>query len=301
MLAPLRIAASRAFAGAGALDPGAQPGDRQRSGRLHDRPRVVEDVLDRRADLVVRRRGRSRRTVDCTIGKVRRADLLDRDAIGEDADAIEHDAAAHRQRLVHRVGLEGLDADHVDLRAQRLDVAGDAGDQAAAADRHEDRVDRVPACAAGSRARPSPVRQSPARRRTGGRSVRPVDAPARRSGAWLRCRCRRSGPPRRRARCTASTLIAGVVFGMTISALEAEMLRRERHALRMVAGAGRDHAARALDLGHVRDAVVGAAQLEAEDRLQILPLEQHLVAEAARQPAAPGRAASRARRRRRGC
>ena len=61
----------------------------------------------------------------------------------------------------------------------------------------------------------------------------------------------------------------------------------ERHALRMVAGARRDDAAGALGLGHVRDAVVGAAQLVAEDRLQVLALEQHLVAEAARQPVRP--------------
>ena len=65
------------------------------------------------------------------------------------------------------------------------------------------------------------------------------------------------------------------------------MTRGKRHALRMVAGARRDHPARALGLGHVRDAVVGAAQLVAEDRLQILALEQHFVAEAARQPVCP--------------
>ena len=65
------------------------------------------------------------------------------------------------------------------------------------------------------------------------------------------------------------------------------MTRGKRHALRMVAGARRDHPARALGLGHVRDAVVGAAQLVAEDRLQILALEQHFVAETARQPVCP--------------
>ena len=55
----------------------------------------------------------------------------------------------------------------------------------------------------------------------------------------------------------------------------------------MVARARRDHSARALGLGHVRDAVVGAAQLVAEDRLQILALEQHLVAKAPRQAVRP--------------
>ena len=62
-----------------------------------------------------------------------------------------------------------------------------------------------------------------------------------------------------------------------------EMPGRERHALRVVAGAGRDDASRSFRVGHVRDAVVGAAQLVAEDRLQILALEQDLVAQPARQ------------------
>ena len=39
------------------------------------------------------------------------ADLAHRDAVGEDADAIEHDAAPGGERLVHRVRLERLDAD----------------------------------------------------------------------------------------------------------------------------------------------------------------------------------------------
>ena len=52
----------------------------------------------------------------------------------------------------------------------------------------------------------------------------------------------------------------------------------------MVAGAGGDDAARPLLVGQVRDLVVGAAQLEAEDRLQVLALEQHLVAETLGQP-----------------
>ena len=64
---------------------------------------------------------------------------------------------------------------------------------------------------------------------------------------------------------------------------QAEVPRRERHALRVVAGARRDDAARALGGGHVRDPVVGAAQLVAEDRLQILALEEDLVLEPPRQ------------------
>jgi hypothetical protein len=63
----------------------------------------------------------------------------------------------------------------------------------------------------------------------------------------------------------------------------AELLRRERHALRVVAGARRDHAARELRRREARHLVVGAAQLEREHRLQVLSLEQQAIAEPARQ------------------
>ena len=55
------------------------------------------------------------------------------------------------------------------------------------------------------------------------------------------------------------------------------------HALGVVAGAGRDHAAGLLRLAQVGDLVVGAAQLEAEHRLRVLALQQHALAEPLRQ------------------
>ena len=51
--------------------------------------------------------------------------------------------------------------------------------------------------------------------------------------------------------------------------------------LRVVTGRGTDHAAARDLLGQVRDAVVGAAQLEGKHRLQVLALEPHVVADAA--------------------
>ena len=120
------------------LDVRLQAGERQRAGRLHDRARVVEDVLDRGADLVVvdaddlvHRRLHDREGV--------LADLLHRDAVGEQPDIVEPHAVSGRQRLRHRVGIDRLDADHLHVGPQRLDVGADAGDQSAAADRHEDR------------------------------------------------------------------------------------------------------------------------------------------------------------------
>ena len=59
---------------------------------------------------------------------------------------------------------------------------------------------------------------------------------------------------------------------------------RVGHALGVVAGAGGDDAAAALGLVEVRDPVVGAAQLEAEDRLHVLALEQHRPSQPRREP-----------------
>ncbi len=61
--------------------------------------------------------------------------------------------------------------------------------------------------------------------------------------------------------------------------LDAQFARRQRQALRMVTRRGGDHAAGELFGRQLRQLVVGAANLEGEHRLQILALEQNLVAE----------------------
>ncbi len=63
----------------------------------------------------------------------------------------------------------------------------------------------------------------------------------------------------------------------------AALARRERHALRMVTGRAADHALGERVRRQMRDPVVGAAQLEREHGLQVLALQQHLVAEPLRQ------------------
>ncbi|OIQ72741.1 hypothetical protein GALL_456260 [mine drainage metagenome] len=65
----------------------------------------------------------------------------------------------------------------------------------------------------------------------------------------------------------------------------AQLVRRQRHPLRVVASRGADHAACALLVAQARHLVVRPAQLEAEHRLRVLALEQHLVVQAARQVA----------------
>ena len=61
-------------------------------------------------------------------------------------------------------------------------------------------------------------------------------------------------------------------------------LGRKRHALCVIACRGADHAALGRGFRQMRNLVVGAANLEGEDRLQIFALEEHCVAEAATQP-----------------
>jgi len=57
----------------------------------------------------------------------------------------------------------------------------------------------------------------------------------------------------------------------------------KRDALRMIAGRGAHNTALGDRIRKVRDPVVSAAQLEREHRLQILALQQHVVAKAPRQ------------------
>jgi len=56
---------------------------------------------------------------------------------------------------------------------------------------------------------------------------------------------------------------------------------REGDPLRVIPRAGGNDAARPLGLAQARDAVVRPPDLEAEDRLHVLPLEEHMVLEAA--------------------
>ena len=177
-----------------------------------------------------------------------------------------------------------LDADHPHVRPQRLDVAGDAGDQAAAADRHEDRRH----VAGLWRRISSPIVPWPAMTSGSSNGWTNVEAGlgarARRSAPARRRSCRRPARPRRPSSRTASTLISGVVCGMTMTArMPRWRAENATPCAWLPALAAMTPRARSA-VGQVRDAVVGAAQLEAEDRLQVLALEQHVVAEPRRQP-----------------
>ncbi len=109
--------------------------------RLQDAAGVLEHVLDAGADGVGVHQ-------DDLVDQLARdakgflADQLHGGAVREQAHFLEFHALARVHRALHRVGVHGLHANHLDLRAHGLDIGRNAGDQAATADRHEHRVQR---------------------------------------------------------------------------------------------------------------------------------------------------------------
>ncbi len=270
----------RAPLGAAPRDPALGAGERQRARGLEHRARVLEDVLDRGADLV----GIDQHhLVDVLAREAQRlaADLAHGDAVGEQVHVRQRDAPARRERACHRVAVLGLDADHARARRYALHVGRDAGDQAPSAHRHEDRVDRSRMLAQDLQA----------------------DGALPRDHERIVVRMHEGGlaPACERARVQVGLVIAVAVQHHRGSArrhrrhLDArrgerhddsgarvEALRGKGDALRVVAGAGADHAARERLGRKVRHLVVGPAQLEREHRLLVLALEQHVVAGAPR-------------------
>ncbi len=207
------------------------------------------------------------------------AHLPDRDAVREDADAVEHHAFLGAHRIVHGSRVDGFDADDPDLRVQEFRVDGDAGDEPAATHGHEDRVD-VAARLAQDFHRDGALPRD---------DVRVIEGMHEREIALAHDGLR--------------VFVGAVVVVAVQHHLAAEVahgahldgrrsqrhhdgrgdaaaLRRQRHALRMIAGRGADDPALCHRIGQVRDLVVGTAQLEREHRLQVLALEQHGVADA---------------------
>ena len=191
----------------------------QRAGRLEDAARVLEHVLDGGADRVgvdddevVDQRARQAEGL--------LAHQLDRGAVGEQADVGQRHALAGAHRAQHRVGVDGLHADHLDLGPHRLDVGGDAGDQPAAADGDEHRVDRALVLAQDLH-RDRALAGDHVRVVEGvheGQALRASRVPAR--ARRRRSSCRRAARPRRRARAPRRSSARGVVTGITITALQ---------------------------------------------------------------------------------
>ena len=122
--------------------PGLGARDGQRARGLEHHARVLEHVLDRGAHLVgIGEHHLVHQAAAQPEGLA--PDFLHRDAVGEQADMVELDALSGLERARHRRRIDRLDADDFDGRTHALHIRGDAGDQAAAADRDEDRVDRA--------------------------------------------------------------------------------------------------------------------------------------------------------------
>ena len=63
------------------------------------------------------------------------------EAVGNGANLVDPLGRAGREAPVHRVGALGLDAEHQALGLELLDRTSDAGDQTAAADRNDHRIE----------------------------------------------------------------------------------------------------------------------------------------------------------------
>src|SRR5690606_30682990 len=108
----------------------AQPGESDGTGRLGDRPGMLEYVPDGGADLVG---GDRHRLVEEAAAQPERllARLPYGNAVGKDAAVVERHRPARGQRRTHGRGVFRLDADESDIGAQELDVGGNARGQAA--------------------------------------------------------------------------------------------------------------------------------------------------------------------------
>ena len=255
--------------------------DAERGRRLHDRSRVLEDVLHRRAELVGVDEDHLVDVPPCEPKRLD-ADLLHRHAVGEEPDVWERDPAARAEGAIHRVRIGRLDTDDADLRPQPLHVRGDPADQPAAADGDEDRVDRLAQL-------PQDLHADRPLARDHVRVVVGVDerqlasaADAHRLGVGVVVRVALEDDRRPESgdgvdldlRCRHRHHDRG---------LGPEALRGERHALGVVARGGGDDApaeVRSRKAGHL---VVRPAELEREDGLEILALQQQAVAEPGRE------------------
>ena len=264
-----------------ALDVALQARHAERSGRLRDGPGVLVDVPDRRASLVG---GHQEHLVHVVPGEAKR--LLPhpphRHAVREQPHLVEAHGMSRAKRRVHRGRLLGLDADDPHLGPQRLHKGGDPADETSTADRDEDRVRCLGDLAQDLHRHRSLPRDDV--RIVEGMDVHPAGPGRDIVGSGVRLVERkavrgdlRSEPPHRvdlDRRCRLRHDDEGA---------DAELPRRERHPLRVVAGGRGGHPARRVRLVEANHLVVRAPHLEREHGLHVLALEQHPDAETLRE------------------
>ena len=183
MLAPHAMATSVRSRSGLCCHPGLHAGDRQRAGGLEDGAAVLEDVLDRGADLVgahqhdlvdepLAQAGMSRRPTRLTAvpseNRPTSASSTGSPAARDKAIALESWVCTPIMRII---------------RPHLLDVGCNAGDQAASADRPRRSPRSAPDAGAGSPCRSYPVRQSRPDHRTDARRSAPA-RPAAPRACW---------------------------------------------------------------------------------------------------------------------
>ncbi len=258
------------------LAVGLEAGQGQGSRRLGDGAAVVEDVFQRGADLVV---GDGHHLIQILVAEAKGllTDALDRHPVGKQRDSLQIDRLAGRQRGLEAGGALRLHPDHLHIRQQLLDVDRHPRGQAAAAHRHEDvgKMGILLQQLLADGALPGDHLDVVKRRdqgvalqlgETAALAVSLVEAVAEQQHVAALAAHRIDLDVRRG-------------LGHHDDRLDTEPGGRQGDPLGVVAGRGGDDAALLLLLGQGGDLVVGAAQLEGVDRLQILPLEGHMVAE----------------------
>ena len=214
--------------------------------------------------------------------------LRHRDAVRKTVQAVQRQphSTPGGQGGLQAGGAFGFDAEHPSPRAQILHIGANAGDQAAAAHRHEHRV-RTGML----------VHDLHPHRALAGDDLRIV--------VWMhRDEALRLGQSLGLRRRLVVAVPVEYDFGTEAQdgvdldvrrvaahddvRLKAQFARRQGNPLGMVAGRGGDDALGSLPGGQLVQLVVGAAQLERKNWLQILPFEHNLVAAAQALRYSPG-------------
>ena len=253
-----------------------QAGQGGRTGGLGDGTVVVEEVLDRRADLVGAD-GDDLVEVVAAQPEGLGADGLHGHALGEEADVVEGNRLPRLQGRGEAGGLLRLHTDDLDLRVELLEQDGHTGSEATATDRDEDPVDRAGL---------EDLQTDGALAGDDGLIVeRRHILQALELGEFLGL-----GLGGVEVLAVQDDLAAETAHGVDLDRrgghrhdddrAQAEFAAGEGHTLSMVAGGRGDHTGTTDELGH---AVEGSTQLETVHRLQVFTLDQHPVVNSLRQ------------------
>ncbi|MCY1366143.1 hypothetical protein D9M69_530240 [compost metagenome] len=205
-------------------------------------------------------------------------DLGHRNTVGEEAYGRQYHALAGRHGRLQAIGVIRFDADDLDVRAQVLHVRRDAGDQAAATHRDENRIQWLRVLAQN-------LHRHGALPGNGVGIVVRVNVDV----AFFVDQFQRVGQGfRERVAVQHHFAATGAhAFDLDLRGglghddgrFHTQHLRRQGQALCMVARRRGDHAASAFFVAQLGQLVVGAANLEREHRLQVFALEPNAVAQ----------------------